>query len=266
MSEQLTFEDTSENFELRRAWESMLKRLGPEVPSAWMERFIRPLAPVSLEAGVVKVAVPGKFVMEWVRERFSQTLQQMLSDEIGSPVVIELYTESREKPPASQTIRKEESAVVSTRVDSTSFKPSDRYAFDTYVVGQSNRLAFAGSKAVASEPGKKFNPLFIYGSSGLGKTHLLHAIAREILKGDQRFPLVYVSAQQFAEEFINALQANRVDQFRRQQRSVGVWLVDDIQFIAGKDKTQEEIFHTSLPRQTDCAHIRPASSRSVSDG
>jgi chromosomal replication initiator protein len=130
------------------------------------------------------------------------------------------------------------------------------------VVGQSNRLAFAGAKAVASEPGQKFNPLFIYGSSGLGKTHLLHAIAQEILKKDQRYPLVYVSAQQFAEEFINALQANKVDQFRRQQRSVGVWLVDDIQFIAGKDKTQEEIFHTfnylhSLGKQIVLTSDRP---------
>jgi chromosomal replication initiator protein len=90
----------------------------------------------------------------------------------------------------------------------------------------------------------KFNPLFIYGASGLGKTHLLHAIAREILRRDPRFALAYVSAQQFAEEFVNALQGNRIEQFRRAQRSVEVWLVDDIQFIAGKDKTQEEIFHT----------------------
>jgi chromosomal replication initiator protein len=111
-------------------------------------------------------------------------------------------------------------------------------------VGQSNRLAFAGAKAVAAEPGTKFNPLFIYGSSGLGKTHLLHAIARQILAQNPGFPLVYVSAQQFAEDFVNSLQANKIEQFRRAQRSVGVWLVDDIQFIAGKDKTQEEVFHT----------------------
>jgi len=97
---------------------------------------------------------------------------------------------------------------------------------------------------VANEPGTKYNPLFIYGASGLGKTHLLHSIARQILDANPRTPLVYVSAQQFAEEFVNALQNGKIDQFRRAQRAVAVWLVDDIQFVVGKDKTQEEIFHT----------------------
>jgi chromosomal replication initiator protein len=264
MSDQLTFDDNADILELRRAWDSVLRRLAPEVPSAWMERFIRPLTPVSFEDGIVRVAVPGKFVMEWVRERFLQTLQQMLSDEVGGVVVIELHTEAREKPVSTGagTMRKDDAPVAAPRPEQNHFKPADKFSFETYVVGQSNRLAFAGAKAVAAEPGQKFNPLFIYGSSGLGKTHLLHAIAREILKTDSRFPLVYVSAQQFAEDFINALQASRIDQFRRQQRSVGVWLVDDIQFIAGKDKTQEEIFHTfnylhSLGKQIVLTSDRP---------
>ncbi|MEZ0324673.1 MAG: chromosomal replication initiator protein DnaA [Fimbriimonas sp.] len=263
MTEQLTFEDSDENGELRRAWSSVLKRLAPEVPSAWMERFIRPLTPVAFENGVVRVAVPGKFVMEWVRERFLPTLQQMLSDEIGGAIVIELHTEAREKPVSTGAVRKEDAPMPATaRNDHQLFKPADKFSFDTYVVGQSNRLAFAGAKAVAAEPGQKFNPLFIYGSSGLGKTHLLHAIAREILKVDSRFPLVYISAQQFTEDFVNALQNSRIEQFRRQQRSVGVWLLDDIQFITGKDKTQEEIFHTfnylhSLGKQIVLTSDRP---------
>jgi chromosomal replication initiator protein len=262
MSEQLTFEDTDDLFELKRAWDTVLRRLAPEVPSAWMERFLRPLTPVSLDAGVVRVAVPGKFVLEWVRGRFLDTLTHMLSDEIGSVVVIELETEAREKPAVSAIKRDDSTVITFQKEQAGAFRPAEKFAFETYVVGQSNRLAFAGAKAVAAEPGQKFNPLFIYGSSGLGKTHLLHAIAQQILKSDQRYPLVYVSAQQFAEEFINALQANRVDQFRRQQRSVGVWLVDDIQFIAGKDKTQEEIFHTfnylhSLGKQIVLTSDRP---------
>jgi len=104
--------------------------------------------------------------------------------------------------------------------------------------------------------------LFIYGQSGLGKTHLMHAIAKEVLARNPKYPLVYVSAQQFAEEFVNALQNNRVEQFRRAQRNVGMWLVDDIQFIAGKDKTQEEVFHTfnhlhSLGKQIVICSDRP---------
>jgi len=105
-------------------------------------------------------------------------------------------------------------------------------------------MARAGAKAVASDPGVKYNPLFIHGESGLGKTHLLHAIAHEIQRRDPRASLVYITAQQFAEQFVQALQNNRIEQFRRSQRNSGIWLVDDIQMIAGKEKTQEEIFHT----------------------
>jgi chromosomal replication initiator protein len=111
-------------------------------------------------------------------------------------------------------------------------------------------------------PGKKYNPLFIYGSSGLGKTHLLHSIAREVLAAHPKSPLAYVGAQQFTEEFVNALQNGKIEQFRRSQRSVEVWLVDDIQLIAGKDKTQEEVFHTfnylhSLGKQIVLTSDRP---------
>jgi chromosomal replication initiator protein len=180
--------------------------------------------------------------MEWVRERYVSALQGLLSDELGHPVSIDLHIEARER----QAIAAPGSIAVAApqSQDEGRFRPYEKFSFENFVVGQSNRLAVAGSKAVAAEPGIKYNPLFIYGSSGLGKTHLLHAIAREILARNPNFPLVYITAQQFAEEFVNALQANRVDHFRRQQRGVGLWLVDDIQFIAGKDKTSEEIFHT----------------------
>jgi chromosomal replication initiator protein len=105
-------------------------------------------------------------------------------------------------------------------------------------------MAHAGARAVAGEPGNKYNPLFIWGPSGLGKTHLMHAIAGEILARNPRFNLAYLTAQQFAEEFVGALQNNRVESFRRSLRNVSLWLIDDIQMVAGKDKTQEEVFHT----------------------
>lgn len=248
--------------QLPGAWDHVQKRLGPEIPSAWFERFIRPLSPRSYRDGVVTLASPGKFVMEWVRERYLATIQQYLSDELGSPVVVELLTETRTKPMAEQAALQAGEPSVSAPAVVSSFRPLDKFSFETYVVGQSNRLAVAGARSVAQEPGQKYNPLFVYGASGLGKTHLLHSIAREILKRDPKFPLVYVSAQQFAEEFVAALQNNRIDMFRRHQRSVGVWLVDDIQFIAGKDKTQEEIFHTfnylhSLGKQIVLTSDRP---------
>ncbi|MEA2552903.1 MAG: chromosomal replication initiator protein, partial [Fimbriimonadaceae bacterium] len=259
MNDQLSLEDTADLVRLRRAWDGVLKRLGAEVPPAWLERFIKPLIPVCIESGMATLEVPGRFVMEWVKERYISTLEGLLSDEIGEPVTIELRLEPREKPGMALVSAP---VMISPRQDETSFRPFERYTFETYVVGQSNRLAYAGAKAVAADPGVKYNPLFIYGASGLGKTHLLHGIAREILAINPKYPLVYVSAQQFAEEFVTALQNNRIDQFRRSQRNVNMWLVDDIQFIAGKDKTQEEVFHTfnhlqSLGKQIVLTSDRP---------
>lgn len=212
--------------------------------AAWIERFIRPLKPIALTEDQVTMSAPGRFVAEWVRERYLSRIERILSDELGREIRVQLQAESREK---SEVLSRKFSHAPVTTAQTTSshaFKPNPRYAFDRFVVGQSNRLAFAGAKAVADNPGEKFNPLFIYGSPGLGKTHLLHAIADGILSVNPQFPLVYVTAQQFAEEFVQALQTGKLESFRRAQRNVSVWLVDDIQFIAGKDKTQEEVFHT----------------------
>lgn len=241
MSDQYSLDDREDLVRLRSAWLQVLRTLSHEVTNSVLERFLKPLTPKSLSGGTAVFDAPGQFVLEWVRERFVYRLQEALGDELGEPVQIELRARAREKsalemPPAV--------AGAAVAQEAPKFRPIERYRFDTFVVGQSNRMAVAGAKAVAAEPGCKYNPLFIYGPSGLGKTHLLHAIANEFLARDPKFSFAYISAQQFAEQFILALQAGRIEQFRRTQRSVGVWLVDDIQFVAGKDKTQEELFHT----------------------
>jgi chromosomal replication initiator protein len=259
MTEQLNFEDDEDAATLRHAWDQVLHRLKIEVRPAVFDRFLRPLTTHSMSRDIAVVNVPGKFIQEHVRERYAATLERYLSDEIGRTVAIQFRHEPREKSDVPQT---SQAIALPPKAEAPTFQPSPRYSFDNFVVGQSNRLAVAGAKAVASEPGYKYNPLFIYGASGLGKTHLLHAIAKELLNHRPGYPLAFVSAQQFAEDFVNALQANRIDQFRRLQRSMGMWLVDDIQFIAGKDKTQEEIFHTfnylySLGKQIVICSDRP---------
>lgn len=259
--EQFSLEDHPDRIALETAWTQVFRSLATDLPQAWVERFFRPLAPVSLTEGVATFAAPGKFVQEWVRERYQGSLERMLSDELGQTVRLDIVSMPRSKPKAVPGVPAGGPTVVASPTIA-GFKPYPKFSFSTFVVGQSNRLAFAGAKAVASEPGKKYNPLFIYGHPGLGKTHLLHSIAREILAADPQFSLVYVSAQQFAEEFVSALQNNRIEAFRRAQRNVGVWLVDDIQFIAGKERTQEEIFHTfnylhSLGKQIVLTSDRP---------
>ncbi|MBS1717226.1 MAG: chromosomal replication initiator protein DnaA [Armatimonadetes bacterium] len=248
MSKQYTLYDTAELIHLRAAWDRVLKRLSVETPTAWFNRFLVPLRPVKFEGNVVTVEVPGRFCYEWVTGRFSQALKSFLEEELGHRVEIDFKLTLQEKP--DEGLAFADTAAIATSgatipgpLLEARMEPNPRFTFDNFVVGQSNRMAHAGAKMVAAAPGSKFNPLFIYGPSGLGKTHLLHAIAN-VLTIDPNTQVTYTSAQTFAEQFIVAIQNNKVDQFRKVQRNTSVWLVDDIQFILGKDKTQEEIFHT----------------------
>jgi chromosomal replication initiator protein len=242
MNDQLSFEDDTELHQLQRAWKAVLKRVVAEVPAAWYERFLKPLKPVDYANGKVVLVAPGKFVQEWVKERFFTQLVDKLTEELGRKIELEIRAEPRERTP--QLTATTATVAAPAPPENPSFRPNERYTFESFIIGASNRLAVAGAKAVAQDSGGRYNPLFIYGESGLGKTHLLHAIANEVLKRDPSATIVYVTAQQFAEEYVSALQNNRIEHFRRAQRNVSIWLLDDVQLIAGKEKTQEEIFHT----------------------
>jgi chromosomal replication initiator protein len=199
------------------------------------QRFLKPMAPQGISGSVAKFSVPGHFVISWLRKNLEPRIIEALSEELGEAVTLELIAEARQKP-ASHT------APVTSAAPPPKF--SDKYTFDTFVEGQSNRLAKAGAIAAAQNPGTKFNPLFIYGASGLGKTHLLHAIANELAAREQPMSVSYTTAQEFVERFVAALQHGRSEHFRRATRCADVWLVDDVQFILGRDKSQEEMFHT----------------------
>lgn len=234
--------DDTEVSALSRHWNAVIERLGNEYDERWMLRFVRPLRPTGQDGDTVTIDVPSQFTLDWVRNRLQDTIEQFLSDEIGRPISIEL----RKIQAARETVASTESVVITpqTSVGPALFVPNPIYRFDNFVVGQSNRMAHGGASAVAHDPGGQFNPLVIYGRSGMGKTHLLHAIANEVRKREPNVRVEYLTAQVFAEEFVIALQTNKIDAFRRRIRSAEVWLVDDIQMVLGKDKTQEEIFHT----------------------
>ncbi|MCW5942917.1 MAG: chromosomal replication initiator protein DnaA [Fimbriimonadaceae bacterium] len=239
--DQYSLEDPQDRIRLRAAWEQVVRRIAPDLPPAWLARFIRPLKPRALDDGVASFESPGRFVADWVREKYGNTMAAMLSDELGETVKIEFVSETRDKKAAAKS---ETVTLAAPEAEpSPAFVLDERYTFDSFVKGQSNRLALAGARAVAEEPGSKYNPLFIYGVSGVGKTHLLHAIAREIRQNHPAMPIQYVSAQQFVESFVQSLQANRTEQFRKAIKGLAVWLLDDVQFIVGKAKTQEEVFH-----------------------
>ena len=254
---QYSLSDGEEWIQLKKAWEQVLVRLSVDIPTQWFERFIRPLQPLRQEGDVVTALAPSKFVCEWVKDRYSAQLQSMLSDELGREVKLELQSDARTK---SEAVAVAVAAKPTATVEPMVFHPNEKYTFGSFIVGQSNQLAVAGAKQVAANPGTRYNPLFIYGPSG--KTHLLHAIAREIQQSQPDAEIAYVSAQKFSEDFVQALQNGRIEQFRRSFRRVAVWLVDDIQFLAGRDRTQEEVFHTfntlhSFGRQMVLTSDRP---------
>jgi chromosomal replication initiator protein len=267
--DQFTFFDEEGAVALNKAWEQALERLADEVPGTAHKKFLQPLRPMRCDNGEIHLAAPGNFVAEWVKDRYLPRVKDALSDELGEDVIVKvvILTRERPKPKEDETVAVQVSSGNRYEDDQAAsrFKPNPTFTFDNFVVGQSNRLAHGGAMAVSASPGMKYNPLFVYGPSGLGKTHLLHAIANKILSRDPFYPLMYVSGQQFAEQFVSSLQNNRIDEFRRRYRSVSVWLLDDVQFIMGKDKTQEEVFHTFNELHADGKQIVLCADRAPRD-
>ncbi|MFN7171200.1 MAG: chromosomal replication initiator protein DnaA [Fimbriimonadaceae bacterium] len=243
MPDQYSLDQSESEIQFQEIWKSVVDR-SEDAYTAYQHRYyIQNIQPLGFEDGVAKLGVPGQFAAQWVKRNFVEQAQEMLAELLGAPVKLEIRTLPNPKKAGE---RKVSANAVEDRLPNGfgTFQPNPNYSFEKFIVGDSNRMAAAGARAVATQPGKVYNPLFIYGSSGLGKTHLLHAIALAALRIDPNMPIVYVTAQQFAEEFVKAVQTNTIDKFRKSQRSGALWLIDDVQFIVGKTKTQEEIFHT----------------------
>ena len=203
-------------------------------------------------SGKVTLAVRNDFICTIVRDRYTPLLREALAAVLGFDVEVELVVPAAEKAEAPVLV--EETVDTDGRYD---------FTFENFIKGPSNQFAYAAAQAVASNPSGAYNPLFIYGQSGLGKTHLLTAIATEIKKNHPEFNIVYVDCETFTNELITAIQAGRTDEFRQTYRPADVLLVDDIQFIAGKESTQEEFFHTfntlhGAGKQIVLASDRPA--------
>lgn len=207
------------------------------------DRFLSSITPESYADGQVVLSVPSSFNSEWIKNRCFDELRLAISEQLNESVTVTLkVTPQARSGSANGQAAVRLSAAIADR--KRSFQPVPKFRFETFITGESNELAYRGALEVARDPGKRFNPLFIYGPSGHGKTHLLHAIAHAIQANDPSTNVAYLSAAQFTEEFVSALREGKIEQFRRMHRSVNVWLVDDIQFVAGKDRTQEEIFYT----------------------
>lgn len=228
-------------------WQSALTALEQNFSKPIFEMWIKPLRLVSLSGNVMLLSVQNNFARDWVENRLKLQLCKVLAETFGAEIEVQFSVASDvSEPSAGYT-------PLTTPVSAAPARPGDdfrpgnlnsRYTFEEFVVGNSNRFAHAAAQAVAASPARAYNPLFLYGGVGLGKTHLMHAIGHRAMQDNPSANIVYVSSEKFTNEFIIAIKNNQTLEFRNKYRHVDVLLIDDIQFLEGKEQTQEEFFHT----------------------
>ncbi len=235
-------------------WQRCLKRLEGELTIQQFNTWIRPLQVIE-DKNQLRLLAPNRFVLDWINNRLLSRIEEVLKElggeahnqklilEIGgtTPNITPTAPKNIEKTPV--TNKTNHARVRNTRVTHNDGLNSSA-TFDNFVEGKSNQLARAASYQVSENPGGAYNPLFIYGGVGLGKTHLMHAVGNLIVKRDPSAKVVYLHSERFVQDMVKALQHNAIDDFKRYYRSVNALLIDDIQFFAGKERSQEEFFHT----------------------
>jgi chromosomal replication initiator protein len=222
-------------------WQSALNTLEQNFSKPVFEMWIKPMRFVQYRENELHLAVHSKFAREWVGTKLQAQIIDVLREIFGSELELRL---SVAEPGEQATATMQVPSISRPPEDLRSANLNVRYTFQEFVIGNSNRFAHAAAQAVASAPARAYNPLFLYGGVGLGKTHLMHAIGHRVMIDNPEANVVYLTCEKFTNEFIIALQNNRTPEFRNRYRQVDVLLIDDIQFLAGKETTQEEFFHT----------------------
>jgi chromosomal replication initiator protein len=229
---------------IQTLWDKALSIIETKVSKPSFETWLKSTKASALNDDTLFIAAPNEFSRDWLESRYSHLIIDTLYEITGENMKIKIVTSDPDIdvntsiPPRPQNKRN------SLPEDSPSSILNSKYIFDTFVIGTGNRFAHAASLAVAEAPAKAYNPLFIYGGVGLGKTHLMHAIGHYVLEHNPSAKVVYLSSEKFTNEFINSIRDNKAVDFRNKYRNVDVLLIDDIQFLAGKEQTQEEFFHT----------------------
>jgi len=227
----------------QEVWQAALSNIQQQLVHHSFETWFRPLTLGRISDSRLQVLLPNRFFKEWFEEHYIELLRSALEDLLFTRVEIDLMVPNQDLPPPPPPGEVTPKRTPRRAPPATSSLNS-KYTFDNFVVGSGNQLAHAASLAVAEQISRVYNPFFIYGGVGLGKTHLLHAIGRLVLDRDNAVRVSYISSEKFTNDLINAIRFDATIEFRNRYRSVDVLLIDDIQFIAGKERTQEEFFHT----------------------
>lgn len=226
----------------QNAWQAAIGQLQMDMPRASFDTWVQPAEVVSYKEDLFTVGVPNAYACDWLKSRLTGTVTHILSGLMESPQKVEFIVWHKDYENSPMQERSTDTLPLVPPVEPEPSVINQRYSFDNFVVGSSNRLAHAACLAVAENPAQAYNPLFLYGGVGLGKTHLLHAIGNYAHTHGQQ--VLYVSSEEFTNDLINAIRTHTTQAFRDRYRRIDVLLVDDIQFIAGKESTQEEFFHT----------------------
>lgn len=229
--------------DIHNTWEKTVEIIEEKVGNQTFDLWFRPIKFLKLKDHQIVLEVPNKFFREWIEDHFplliSTTFSSLLKENVSAKYKV---TEKKESTSLKRVVVRQENRRVKLAKRGIFLNP--KFTFDSYVVGPSNQFAHAAAQAVADSPGKTYNPLFIYGDVGLGKTHLMNAIGNNIIDNKPDINLMYARAEQFTNEFIYSMRNKRMDSFKEKFRNFDVLLIDDIQFIAGKSATQDELFHT----------------------
>lgn len=225
-------------------WNYCLERLEGELSPQQFNTWIRPLQ-VEEEDSTIILLAPNRFVKDWVQDQYFEKISQILSEkEIYSHCSLSLEVGCQNKPVEARKQQPTKAPAANTKKNQRFSNLNSEFTFDSFVEGKSNQLAKAASIQVAENPGESYNPLFIYGGVGLGKTHLMHAVGHAIMQKNNTSNVVYLHSERFVADMVRALQHNAINEFKRYYRSVDALLIDDIQFFAKKERSQEEFFHT----------------------
>ena len=237
-------------YDLAEIWIKFTDKFKESVSEKVFDVWINPIMPLEVTDTYYRVAVQNNFFKKVIEEKYAKTIESILSSivEKNITLIIDTIEESEGKQiipeikPAEEPMRPLFKAEREDEIDESNLNP--KYVFENYVMGNSNRFAYAAALAVANNPASTYNPLFLYGGVGLGKTHLMHAIGNRIKQNDPTMKVLYISSENFTNEIINSIYNKNTEAFRRKYRNIDCLIIDDIQFLKGKEQTQVEFFHT----------------------
>jgi chromosomal replication initiator protein len=228
---------------IQEAWTKTIEAIGVKVGSQTCDLWFKPLRLLDLSEDQAVLEVPNKFFKEWIDDHYPGLISETFGTFLNKDISVQFRVFEKKEDPAARKIETRQQNRRS-KLASRGIFLNPKFTFDAFVVGSSNQFAHAASRAIAEAPGKAYNPLFIFGGVGLGKTHLMNAIGNTIIDHMQKAKLLYAPAEQFTNEFVYSMRNDKMEEFKNKYRTLDVLLIDDIQFIAGKSGTQEELFHT----------------------